>query len=121
MSERTTEVSAQLLVETEHLVFVNPKGLHHFDPADPKVQFATFDIPRLQQIIDTKAGGPILSAFIISPTTFSSLGWSKAGRIRMSKSEIEELGVLFQADDPGEYIATMMRRIAGGQRSAPEA
>ena len=37
--------------ERQHLAFVDPKGLHHFDPSDPKVQFATRDVPRLQQII----------------------------------------------------------------------
>ncbi len=97
--------------QRQHLAFVDPKGLLHFDPADPKIQFATRDIPRLQQIVDAQTAALHLHAFILSNTPFASLGWSKGGGNLMSKSEIEELGVLFQADDATTYIGSLMRRI----------
>lgn len=97
--------------QQQHLAFVDPKGLLHFDPADPKIQFATRDIPRLQQIIDTQNAGLILHAFILSNTPFASLGWSKGAGNLMTKTEIEALGVLFQADDPTTYIGSLMRQV----------
>jgi hypothetical protein len=97
----------------QHLVFVDPKGLHHYDPADPKIQFATRDIPRLQQIVDRKTADLRLHAFIISNTPFIGLGWSKGGVQLMSKSEIESLGVLFQSDDATTYVAQMMSQVMG--------
>ena len=96
---------------TQHLVFVDPKGLHHFDPADPKIQFASRDVPRLQQIVDRQCSDLRLHAFIISNTPFASLGWSQGGGQQMTKSEVEQLGVLFQADDAATYISTMMRQL----------
>jgi hypothetical protein len=98
--------------DRQHLAFVDPKGLHHFDPADPKIQFATRDIPRLQQIIDGQSPDLSLHAFILSNTPFMALGWSKCGGNLMSKSEIEDLGVLFQADDASTYIGMLMDRVA---------
>jgi len=75
---------------------VDPKGLLHFDPADPKIQFATRDIPRLQQIIDAQASDLTLHAFILSNTPMAGLGWSRGSGNLMSKIEIEALGVLSQ-------------------------
>lgn len=98
--------------ECQHLAFVDPKGLHHFDPADPKVQFATQDLPRLQLITEAQAPDLKLHAFILSNTPFASLSWSKDGGDLMSKDEIEALGILFQADDPTDYVATMMRQVS---------
>ncbi len=97
--------------QCQHLAFVDPKGLLHFDPADPKIQFATRDIPRLQRIIDAQNTGLILHAFILSNTPFASLGWSKGRGNLMSKAETEALGILFQADDPAKYIDSLMRQV----------
>ena len=98
--------------DSQHLAFVDPKGLLHFDLADPKIQFATRDIPRLQLIIDAKKTGLVLHAFILSNTPFASLGWSKGGgKQLMSKADIEDMGVLFQTDDATMYIDSLMRRI----------
>ena len=107
--------------EKQHLAFVDPKGLLHFDPADPKIQFATRDIPRLQQIIDVQASDLTLHAFILSNTPLAGLGWSKGGGNLMSKAEIEALGVLFQADDPTTYVATLMERIMAQASNSTEA
>ncbi len=97
--------------EKQHLAFVDPKGLLHFDPADPKIQFAGRDIPRLQRIVDAQSAGLILHAFILSNTPVASLGWSKGAGDLMSRTEIEGLGVLFQADDPNGYIESLMSQI----------
>lgn len=94
--------------DRQHLAFVDPKGLHHFDPADPKIQFATRDVPRLQQIVEQQAPDLQMHAFILSNTSFASLGWSRGGGQLMSKAEVEQLGVLFQADDPTTYIGALM-------------
>jgi len=95
--------------ERQHLAFVDPKGLHHFDPSDPKVQFATREVPRLQQIVERQAPDLQLHAFILSNTLFASLGWSNdGGRTPMAKADVEALGVLFQVDDATTYVQTLM-------------
>jgi len=104
--------------ECQHLAFVDPKGLHHFDPADPKVQFATQDVPRLQLITETQTPDLKLHAFILSNTPFANLGWSRGGGELMSREEIEALGVLFQNDDSTTYIASMMSGVAARETTA---
>jgi hypothetical protein len=104
--------------QRQHLAFVDPKGLHHFDPSDPKVQFATRDIPRLQQIVAQQTLDLQLHAFILSNTPFASLGWSLGGGQLMSKAEVEQLGVLFQLDDAASYVVSMMTRIRQANVSA---
>lgn len=98
--------------DCQHLAFIDPKGLHHFEPSDPKIQFALKDIPQLQTTTQEQDSSLRLHAFIISNTPFASLGWSKEGGSKlMSKSEIENLGILFQADDSTEYVDTMMKKL----------
>ncbi len=97
--------------EQQHLVFVDPKGLHHFDPSDPKIQFATRDIPRLQQTVDQQSQDLKLHSFILSNTPFASLGWSKDDGDKMSRDEIKALGVLFQVDDATSYVDEMFNVI----------
>lgn len=90
--------------DRQHLAFVDPKGLHHFDPADPKIQFAARDIPRLQQIVSQQTPELQLHAFILSNTPFASLGWSRGAGQLMTKEEVEQLGILFQVDDATTYV-----------------
>ena len=97
--------------DRQHLAFVDPKGMHHYDPADPKIQFATQEIPRLQQIVAQQSPDLKLHAFILSNTPYASLGWSAGGPQLMSEAEVERLGVLFQADHPTSYVNTMMAAI----------
>ncbi|HMN95475.1 MAG TPA: DEAD/DEAH box helicase family protein [Phycisphaerales bacterium] len=92
----------------QHLAFVDPKGLHHLDPSDPKVQFATRDVPRLQQIVARQAPDLQLHAFILSNTPFASLSWSRSPGELMTKAEVESLGVLFQSDDAMTYVGTLL-------------
>ena len=97
--------------DRQHLAFVDPKGLHHFDPSDPKVQFASREVPRLQGIVTPQAPDLQLHAFILSNTPFASLGWSREAGQLMSKSEVEQLGILFQQDDATTYISTLFDRM----------
>lgn len=104
----------------QHLAFVDPKGLHHYDPSDPKVQFATREVPRLQQIVAQQAPDIELHAFILSSTPFASLGWSRGSGQLMSKAEIGQLGVLFQSDDAAVYMDALMGAICdGSELSSP--
>ena len=95
--------------ETQHLAFVDPKGLLHFDPSDPKVQFASHDIPPLQRTISAHTQNLILHAFVLSNTPYVQLDWTHGGRNRMTKSDCEQLGLLF-VDDP-TYLPKLMQRI----------
>lgn len=105
--------------EQQYLGFVDPKGLHHFDPADPKIQFANRDVPRLQQIVSQQDSSLTLSAFIVANTPFASLGWSRDGTERMSKSDVENLGILFQVDDEAIYIDTMIKQLTADALRTP--
>lgn len=105
----------------QHLAFVDPKGLHHYDPSDPKVQFATREVPRLQQIVAQQVSDLELHAFILSNTPFASLGWSRGAGQLMSKAEVEQMGVLFQADDATTYVAALMHSITAGNAAQTRA
>lgn len=105
--------------DRQHLAFVDPKGLHHFDPSDPKVQFATREVPRLQQIVTQQTPDLQLHAFILSNTPFASLGWSRGEGQLMSKADVEQLGVLFQVDDAGSYVSSLMARIQPKDANVP--
>ena len=98
--------------ERQHLAFIDPKGLHHFDPADPKIQFATRDIPRLQDIIAGAGNVPTLHGFILSNTPFTDLRWAQGPAERMTREEIEGLNVIFQE---GEYVDALMRQVTSAQ------
>lgn len=105
--------------ERQHLAFVDPKGLHHLDPTDPKVQFATNEIPLLQQIVEKQDTGIILHAFILSGTAYRDLNWPSSTGARMTKAQVEQqFGILFQDDDASTYIATMMQLILEPSKAA---
>jgi hypothetical protein len=99
--------------DQQHLAFVDPKGLHHINQANPKIQFATRDVPRLQEIVDDQAPNLRLHGFILSNTPYAILNWSAGGGHLMTQAEIENLGVLFQVDDSTKYIGALMAQIVG--------
>jgi hypothetical protein len=99
--------------DVEHLAFVDPKGLHHFNTGDPKVQFATRDIPRLQEVIARQCSDLLLHAFIVSNTPFASLGWSDTDGQTLSQDQVEALGIVFQ-DQAGGYVDKIMKQIVTG-------
>jgi hypothetical protein len=97
--------------ETQHLVFADPKGLQNPELSDPKLQFATRDIPLLQRIIDAQGSQLRLSAFILSSSLYSDLEKNLDGDRISSKEELEELGMLFMYDDPENYIGKMVSQV----------
>jgi hypothetical protein len=94
--------------ETQHLVFADLKGLQNPELLDPKLQFATRDIPLLQRIIDAQGSQLRLSAFILSSSRYTDLEKNLDGDRISSKAELEELGMLFMYDDPETYIGKMV-------------
>jgi hypothetical protein len=93
--------------DRQHLAFVDPKGLHHFELSDPKILFAKREVPRLQRIVAQQDPHLHLHAFILSNTPFGSLGWSDADGNALSKEDVERFSVLFQADDATTYVAAL--------------
>jgi len=94
-----------LLVKgTQHVVFVDPKGLRQVPRDDPKVQFS-----ESVKGIERRLGDPHthLHAFLISRTPSSELQllWS------VDKSEMLALNVLFQEEDRETYVRAMLDRI----------
>ena len=75
--------------------------------------------PRLQQIVSQQDSSLTLSAFIVANTPFASLGWSRDGTERMSKSDVENLGILFQVDDEAIYIDTMIKQLTADALRTP--
>ncbi|MGP1347478.1 MAG: DEAD/DEAH box helicase family protein [Phycisphaerales bacterium] len=104
--------------DSEHLAFVDPKGLHHVHPGDPKIQFASREIPRIQTIVDRDGADLSLHAFIVSGTPFVKLGWTQADGSPMTRTDVERLGVLFQEDHAVDYVDHMMNRILVGPEQA---
>ncbi|HHM12302.1 MAG TPA: hypothetical protein ENJ16_02020 [Planctomycetaceae bacterium] len=100
----------------EHLAFVDPKCLHHFNLGDPKVQFASIEIPRLQEIIARQCDDLSIHAFIISNTAFASLGWADGGRT-LTRKDLAALGVLFQTDETVDYIGQLMHSIFAASKA----
>ena len=94
--------------DTQHLVFADPKGLQNPELSDPKLQFATRDIPLLQRIIDAQGTQLRLSAFILSSSLYTDLEKNLDGNRISSRVELEELGMLFMYDDPETYIGKMV-------------
>ena len=97
--------------DSEHLAFVDPKGLRYFDKSDPKLRFAIDEIPRIQEIVNRNGDNIKLHSFILSNTKFLDLNWSKDDKGLISKSELEDYAILFQEDDAESYINSMMTRI----------
>ena len=87
--------------DTQHIIFVDPKGLVFVEPDDPKVQFY-----RTIKEIESRLGDPNvrLDSFIVSNTSYSAM----RSRWRMSKSQMEEQHVLFQEEDKDTYIAKIL-------------
>jgi hypothetical protein len=83
--------------------FIDPKGILHLAYADPKTQF--YDTIK---DIEERLGDPtvILTSFIISntPAFRMELQWG------VTRSEMDEVNILFQDDDPDTYIETMLTR-----------
>ncbi|WP_197678310.1 MULTISPECIES: DEAD/DEAH box helicase family protein [unclassified Rhizobium] len=88
----------------QFIAFVDPKGIRNIGFNDPKIQF-------FQTIkdIERRLGEPsvTLSSFIVSntPSHVMRLLWA------VDKPAMEERNILFQEEDKGTYVGTMIRRI----------
>ena len=85
----------------QQVMFVDPKGIRHLGPNDPKIQF----FETIKEIED-RLGDPDVSlqSFIVSNTPSATMRmlWN------MEKSEMEKRNVLFQEEDKDNYIGRML-------------
>ena len=86
----------------QRVIFVDPKGIRHLAPDDPKIKFSE-TIKELEH----RLGDPEVSlqSFIVSNTSSATMRrlW------QMDKSEMENRHVLFQEEDVSTYIESMLR------------
>ncbi|QQE11528.1 DEAD/DEAH box helicase family protein [Planctomycetota bacterium] len=94
----------------QHLVFVDPKGLHHISVNDPKVLFATQQIPELQSTISKQNKNLHLHAFLVTHTDQNIIKWSMDSQ-KLTKMQMQELNVLFQNEDKDIYIQQLMSKV----------
>jgi hypothetical protein len=89
-----------LIGDTQHVIFVDPKGIRNIGPTDPKIQFH-----ETIKEIETRLGDPQveLHSFIVSntPSHTMQLLWGSA------KPAMIERHVLFQEEDKDTYIGKL--------------
>ena len=86
---------------SQHVIFVDPKGIRNLGSTDPKIQF--YDtIKEIEQRLGAANVG--LHSFIISNTPSHTMHmlW------RMEKSEMLKRHVLFQEEDKDTYVKSML-------------
>lgn len=93
----------QLVDSKQFVSFVDPKGILNLAYADPKIQFYDTIKEIEERLGDTNV---VLSSFIVSntPAFRMELQWG------IPRSEMDEVNILFQDDDPDTYIETMLAR-----------
>lgn len=93
-----------LLVDgTQHVIFVDPKGIRNLSPTDPKIQF----FERIKDVEDRLGNASVkLESFIVSntPSATMRMMWN------MEKAEMQQRHILFQEEDADSYIRTMLER-----------
>jgi hypothetical protein len=90
----------------QRIAFVDPKGIRNLEGMnDPKIRFH-----QTIKELEAKLGDPTvaLSSFIISNTPHHQVAWWGPG---LSKDEFEARNVLFQVEDRGVYVGTMLEKI----------
>ena len=99
------------MADRQSIVFIDPKGIRNIGFNDPKIQF-------FQTIkdIERRLGEPTvtLSSFIISntPSHVMRLLWT------VEKKAMDARNILFQEEDKGTYVQTMLERVATTQTTA---
>ena len=99
------------MADRQSIVFIDPKGIRNIGFNDPKIQF-------FQTIkdIERRLGEPTvtLSSFIISntPSHVMRLLWT------VEKKAMDARNILFQEEDKGTYVQTMLERVATTQATA---
>ncbi|MBX3399514.1 MAG: DEAD/DEAH box helicase family protein [Gemmataceae bacterium] len=99
-----------LIGDTQHVIFVDPKGIRNIGPTDPKIQFQ-----ETIKEIETRLGDPQveLHSFIVSntPSHVMQLLWG------IPKSAMIGRNILFQEEDKDSYVdclfATVLATTAG--------
>ncbi|MEZ6142068.1 MAG: DEAD/DEAH box helicase family protein [Zavarzinella sp.] len=95
-----------LIDDHQYITFVDPKGLRNLEgPQDPKIRFY-----RTIKELEGRLGNPniTLNSFIISSTPFTQVEW---WRDELTKENLEKANVLFQIEDKGTYIESMLNSI----------
>ena len=91
-----------LVGERQEVIFVDPKGIRHLGPSDPKIQFFE-TIKEIEQ----RLGDPsvLLQSYIVSntPSATMQMLWN------MEKHEMEERNILFQKEDHDSYVGRMLK------------
>ena len=86
----------------QRVVFLDPKGIRHIGPSDPKIQF----FETIKEIED-RLGDPTvrLESFIVSNTSSATMRmqWD------MEKSEIQERNIVFQEEDRDSYVGAILK------------
>ena len=85
----------------QQVIFVDPKGIRNLGASDPKIQFH-----KTIKEIEQRLGDPAvrLHSFIVSNTPSATMRrlWG------MEKSEMQKRHVLFQEEDGGSYVRTIL-------------
>ena len=94
-----------LVGDTQHVIFVDPKGIRNVGPTDPKIQFH-----ETVKEIETRLGDPAvkLHSFIVSntPSHVMHLLWC------MTKADMAARHVLFQEEDKDTYVHAMLQSVS---------
>ncbi len=93
-----------LIGKTQHIVFVDPKGIRNLGTADPKIQFYVTIKEIEQRLGDADVH---LHSFIVSgtPSNEMHLLWG------MPKTEMQIRHILFQEEDKDLYVREMLEQI----------
>lgn len=93
----------------QHVVFVDPKGIRNLGATDPKLNFY-----RTVKDIETRLNDPSvkLHSFIVSNTPAATMQmlW------KLSKPEMLARNIVFQEEDKGTYVSTILRSVMHADR-----
>lgn len=90
--------------DVQHIVFIDPKGIRELNEDNPKIQF----YKTVKELEDEFNGENVtFDSFIVSVTPYASVGegWD------LDMEQFKERHVLFQVDERGSYIETLLRSV----------
>ena len=89
--------------DKQHVIFVDPKGIRNLGPSDPKIQFHE----TIKEIEERLGDADVrLESFIVSNTPSATMRmlWN------MEKAEMQKRNIVFQGENAGSYVRTMLER-----------
>jgi len=102
-----------LVGDTQHIIFVDPKGIGRMSEDHPKLNFGA-TIKQIEKSIASRTGelaaNVQLHSFIVSNTQFADLNMSS----NATKASLKNRNVLFQVDDQATYIEELFERVMEG-------